>query len=160
MRLSGIKTKEQANDFLEKFLPRFNERFAKVAKKKGDLHRALPKGIDLNEIFCIKATRTINNGYIVKWRGRQLLIEETSMAVRRGKVEVREHFDSRITIKFKGRYLKHREIIETKPLAKEKMKKPVDEPRKKKGKYIPPPDHPWKRRQPSLHHNWYLERGI
>jgi hypothetical protein len=160
MRLAGIRTKDQANRFLEKFLPRFNERFAKEAKKKGDLHRPLPKGIDLSEIFCIKATRTINNGYIVKWRGRQLLIENTSMAVRRRKVEVRESFDGKITIKFNGRYLKHREIIETKRSSKEKMKKPVDEPKKRKGKYIPPPDHPWKRHQPSLHHNWYLERGI
>ncbi len=31
MRLASIRTKDQANRFLEKFLPRFNERFAKVA---------------------------------------------------------------------------------------------------------------------------------
>ena len=41
---------------------------------------------------------------------------------------------------------------------RERVKKPVDEPRKRKGKYIPPPDHPWKRHNPSLHHNSYLER--
>jgi hypothetical protein len=29
-----------------------------------------------------------------------------------------------------------------------------------KAKYIPPPDHPWKRHNPSLHHNWHLERVI
>jgi len=34
------------------------------------------------------------------------------------------------------------------------------EPRKRKGKYIPPPDHPWRRHNPSLHHNSYLERVI
>ena len=160
MRLAGIRTEDQANCFLEKFLSLYNERFAKVAKKKGDLHRALPKGVNLREIFCIKATRTINNGYIVKWRGRQLLIESVSIAMRRRKVEVREHFDGEVTIKFNGRYLKYREIMEPKPAAREKMKKPVDEPKKRKGKYIPPPDHPWKRHNPSLHHNWYLERVI
>ena len=160
MRLAGIRTEDQANCFLEKFLSLYNERFAKVAKKKGDLHRALPKGVNLREIFCIKATRTINNGYIVKWRGRQLLIEDVSIAMRRRKVEIREHFDGEITIKFNGRYLKYREIMEPKPVAREKVKKPVDEPRKRKGKYIPPPDHPWKRHNPSLHHNWYLERVI
>ena len=31
---------------------------------------------------------------------------------------------------------------------------------KKKGKHIPPPDHPWRRHQPSLHYNSYLERVI
>lgn len=160
MRLANIRTKDQANRFLEEFLPRFNERFAKVAKKEGDLHRPLPKGVNLREIFCIKATRTINNGNIVKWRGRQLLIESVSIAMRRRKAEIREHFDGEITIKFNGRYLKYREIIEPKPAAREKVKKPVDEPRKRKGKYIPPPDHPWRRHNPSLHHNSYLERVI
>ncbi len=160
MRLAGVRTEDQANGFLEKFLPRFNQRFVKVAKKEGDLHRPLPKGINLREIFCIKVTRTINNGYIVKWKGRQLLIESVSMAVRRRKVEIREHFDGEITIKFNGRYLKYREIIEPKPAAREKVKKPVDEPKKRKGKYIPPADHPWKRHNPSLHHNCYLKRVI
>ena len=158
MRLASIRTKEEANKFLEKFLPRYNERFAKVARKDGDLHRPLAKHINLREIFCIKATRTINNGYIVKWKGRQLLIESVSIARRRRKVEIREHFDGEITIKFNGRYLKYREIMEPKPAAREKVKKPVDEPRKRKGKYIPPTDHPWRRHQPSLHHNSYLER--
>jgi transposase len=160
MRLASIRTEDQANRFLEKFLPRFNERFVKVAKKESDLHRSLPKGVNPREIFCIKATRTINHGFIVKWRGRQLLIESVSIAIRRRKVEIREHFDGEITIKFNGRYLKYREIMEPKPAAREKVKRPVDEPRKRKGKYIPPPDHPWKRHDPSLHHNSYLERII
>jgi len=160
MRLASIRTKEEANKFLEKFLPRYNERFAKVARKDGDLHRPLAKHINLREIFCIKATRTISNGYIVKWRGRMFLIEHPNIAMRRRKVEVREHFDGEITIKFNGRYLKYREIMEQKPAAREKLKRPVNESRKRKGKYIPPPDHPWRRHNPSLHHNSYLERVI
>ncbi len=160
MRLASIRTKEEANKFLEKFLRRYNERFAKVAKKQGDLHRPLPKGVNLSEIFCIKATRTINNGYLIKWRGRQLLIESVSIALRRRKVEIREYFDGEITIKFNGRYLKYREITEPESAVRERVKKPVAEKRKKKGKYIPPPDHPWKRHNPSLHHNSYLEKVI
>lgn len=78
--------------------------------------------------------------------------------MRRRKVEVREHFDGEITIKFNGRYLQYSEIVEQKPGAKEKAKKPAVEPTKKRAKYIPPPDHPWKRHTPLLHHNWYLER--
>ncbi len=160
MRLASIRTKEEANEFLEKFLPRYNERFAKVARKDGDLHRPLAKHINLREIFCIKATRTISNGYIVKWGGRMFLIEHHNIAMRRRKVEVREHFDDKITIKFNERYLKYREVTEPKPAAREKLKRPVNESRKRKGKYIPPPDHPWRRHNPSLHHNSYLERVI
>ncbi len=158
MRLANIRTKDQANRFLEEFLPRYNERFAKVARKDGDLHRPLAKHINLKEIFCIKATRTINNGYIVKWKGRMFLIEHPNIAMHRRKVEVREHFDGEVTIKFNGRYLQYSEIVEPKPVAKEKAKKPAVEPTKKRAEYIPPPDHPWRRWTPSLHHNSYLKR--
>ncbi len=158
MRLARISTKDQANQFLEEFLPRHNERFSKVAKKEKDLHRPLPKGIDLREIFCIKAIRTITNDYIVKWGGRKLRIERPSRAMRRQKVQVMEHFDGEIQIKFNRRYLHYREVFDPKPVKTTQAKKSV--PPKKKGKYIPPPDHPWKRHNPSLHHNWHLERVI
>jgi len=129
-----------------------------VAQQKGDLHRALPEGVDLREIFCIKATRKISNGYIVKYRGRMFSIDNPSIAMRRRKVEVREHFDGEITIKFNGRYLGFKEISEQKPAKVAKLKKPDVEPRKRKSKYIPPSDHPWRKHQPSLHYNCYLER--
>ncbi|MGB2764258.1 MAG: ISNCY family transposase [Candidatus Aminicenantaceae bacterium] len=158
MRLKKISTKQEANRFLKKYLPIYNERFSKVARQKGDLHRALPEEVDLREIFCIKATRTINNGYIVKYRGRMFLIDNPSIAMRRRKVEVREHFDGEITIKFNGRYLGFKEISEQKPAKVAKVKKPDVEPRKRKSKYIPSSDHPWRRHQPSLHYNCYLER--
>jgi len=158
MRLAGVRTKEEANLFLEWYLPIYNERFLRVAREEGDLHRPLAKHINLREIFCIKGKRTINNGYIIKWRGRMFLIQHPSIVMRRRKVEVREHFDGKITIKFNGRYLQCSEIVEQKPVAKEKAKRPAVKPTKKKAKYIPPPDHPWRRWTPSLHHNSYLER--
>ena len=158
MRLKKISTKQEANRFLLKYLPIYNEKFSKVARQKGDLHRALPVGVDLRGIFCIKAIRTINNGYVVKYRGRMFLIDNPSIAMRRRKVEVREHFNGEITIKFNGRYLGVKEISEQKPAKVAKVKKPDVEPRKRKLKYIPPSDHPWRRHQPSLHYNCYLER--
>jgi hypothetical protein len=158
MRLAGIRTKEEANLFLEWYLPIYNERFSRVAREEGDLHRPLAKHINLREIFCIKGKRTINNGYIVKWRGRVFLIENPSIAMRRRKIKVMEHFDGEIAIKFNSRYLKFREIIVPKPVQILKLEKPKSESVKKKSKYIPPADHPWRRHNPSLHHNFYLER--
>jgi hypothetical protein len=158
MRLAGVRTKEEANLFLEWYLPIYNERFSRMAREEGDLHRPLAKHINLREIFCIKGKRTINNGYIIKWRGRMFLIENPSMAMRRRKVEVMEHFDGEIAIKFNGRYLKFKEIIVPKPAQTLKLEKPRSESVKKKSKYIPPADHPWRRWTPSLHHNSYLER--
>jgi transposase InsO family protein len=156
MRLAGVKTIEEANEFLDVYLPRHNKRFSKVALKEGDLHRPIPEGMDLQEILCLKDTRTINDGYLVRWKGRSFLIDNASLAMRRRKVEVREQFDGRITIKFKGRYLDFHEVFEPKSLKAVKLADSATV--KKKGKYIPPPDHPWKRHDPALHHNCYLER--
>jgi transposase len=160
MRLERISSQEEANEFLGRFLPVFNKQFARKALKEGNLHRGVPPGFKLRDVFCIKASRRITNGYIVKWRGKQLLIEKPMIALRRRKAEVREYFNGEMKIKFNGRYLKYREIMEPKSVERERAKRVVDKPRKIKGKYIPPPDHPWRRHQPSLHHNCYLERVI
>ncbi len=152
MRLAEIKTIDQANEFLDVFLPKYNEMFSKIAIKEGNLHSALPDDIDLREFFCIKDIRDIGNGYIVRWKGKRFLIDNASIAMRRRKVEVREHFDGEYTIKFNGRYLDFHEVFEPKPLKTQPQKNPVNGDEKKKGKYIPPPDHPWKRYDPALHH--------
>ena len=158
MRLAGVNTIKEANEFLEYYLPKHNERFAKEQLKERDLHQPLPKGVNLYEIFCLRAPRTINNGYIIRWKRRRFLIHNANIAMRRQKVVVREHFDSKITIKFNGRYLKFQEVFESKPLKIQQKKEPVKGKVSKKGKYIPPPDHPWRRHNPKLHHNCYLER--
>ena len=143
MRLKGITTKEKANDFLESYLPGFNEQFAKVARKEGNLHRPLPEEVDLREILCIKATRTINDGYIIRWKQRVFLLDNPSLLLRRQKVEFREHFDGRVTLKHKDRYLDFHEVYETKPLKHAKSEKIVKEKERKKSKYKPSPEHPW-----------------
>ena len=158
MRLEGISTKEEANEFLGRYLPIYNKRFGKEPLKRADLHRSLSKGIILRDIFCIKGRRTITNGYTVKWKGRLFLLENPTIALRRRKVEVREHFDGKITIKLNGRYLKLTEIDKKKSVRPEKEKIALPELIKKKAKYIPPADHPWRRYNPSLHHNCYLEK--
>jgi len=156
MRLAKIKTIEEANEFLDDYLPRHNERFSKKALKEGDLHRPLPDEVNLHDIFCLKDIRTINNGYIVRWRGRRFLIDNASIAMRKRKIEVSEHFDGKLTFKLSGRYLKFHEIFEPKPLKIQSKKERVKV--KRKGKYIPPPNHPWRRYNPALHHNHYLEK--
>ena len=158
MRLASISIKEEANEFLDRYLPIYNKRFGKEPLREADLHRRLPRGVRLRDIFCIKGKRTITNGYIVKWRGRMFLIENPTIVQRRRKVEIREHFDGKISIKLNGKYLKFKEIEKQRSVKLEKAKEPAPELVKKKAKYIPPADHPWRRYNPSLHHNCYLER--
>ena len=74
-----------------------------------------------------------------------MLLDNPSIAMRRRKVEVREHFDGQITIKFKDRYLDFHEVFEAKPMRIEKVKKPAMEKKREKGKYRPSMEHPWKK---------------
>lgn len=158
LRLAGVCTIEEANTFLETYLPLHNKRFTRKALKEGDLHRRQPMGIKFKDILCIKAKRKIGNDSTVRWRGRRFLVDNLSLGMRKQKVDVREHFDGQITIKFHRRYLDFHEIFESQREKVTKSKKRFFKAQKKKGKYIPPPDHPWKRYNPRLHHNCYLEK--
>jgi len=141
MRLKGITTKEEANDFVGSYWPGFNKQFSKMARKEGNLHKPMPEETDPREILCIKATRTINDGYIIRWKHRVFLLDNPSLVLRRQKVELREHFDGQITLKYKGKYLDCHEVYETKSLKQGQDEKIAKE--RKKSKYKPSPEHPW-----------------
>lgn len=155
MRLAGIKTLEEANEFLEGYWPRHNARFAKEPRERGDLHRPLPKSKKLEEILCLKAKRSINNGFLIKWRNRLLVVQKPSRAMIGRKTEVWEHFDGRLEVRWQGRPLEVREVEKAVAAVPQT---PVVIVISKKAKYIPPPDHPWRRHNPRLHHNCYLEK--
>jgi transposase len=157
LRLAGVCTKDEANRFLVSYWPIHNRRFSVPAKRPDDLHRPLPKGLDLRDIFCLKGSRTINDGYLVRWKGRLLVIANPCIAMKRRQTQVLEHFDGSLVIRFNGRNLDYREVKEIKPEprpAPEEKKVPA----KSEGHYIPAANHPWRRYDPLLHHNSCLER--
>lgn len=146
MRLAKISTIEEANAFLEGYLEDYNKRFARAPKREGNLHRPVPEGVELREIFCIKGTRTINDGYIIQWKKRFFILDSPSLALRRRKVKVHDHFDGKINFKYKDRYLDCHEVFEVKP-KKENKKEKKEKPKEphKRYKYTPPLEHPWKK---------------
>jgi transposase len=157
LRLAGVCTKDEANRFLVSYWPKHNRRFSRPALRPDDLHRPLPKGLNLRDIFCLKGSRTINNGYLVRWKGRLLVISNPSIAMKRRQTQVLEHFDGSLVIRFNGRDLDYREVQEVKP-GPQPAPQETKVPEKRKERYLPPPNHPWRRWEPQLHHNCYLER--
>jgi hypothetical protein len=141
MRLAGIRTLEEANRFLEEYLVTFNQRFMKEALEEGDLHRPLPKSVVLEDILCIKGLRTINDGYLIRWRGQTHVLGKRSLAVRRQKVTVLDRFDGRLSFRFKGRDLEYRPAPQPKPASPKPVAVKI---RPRPSKYIPPPEHPWR----------------
>jgi len=157
LRLAGVCSKDEATRFLDGYWPKHNRRFSRPALRPEDLHRPLPKGLNLKDIFCLKGSRTINNGYMVRWKGRLLVISNPSIAMRRRQTQVLEHFDGSLFIRFNGRNLDYREVQDIKP-----GPRPAPEaktaPEERKRPNIPAPNHPWRRWEPQLHHNSYLEK--
>lgn len=83
MGLASISSMAEAKRFLESYPEQFNASFEREALTPGDLHGPLSKTQNLKEIFCLKATRTIHNGYFIKWNGKRYAIEKPSRRMKR-----------------------------------------------------------------------------
>jgi hypothetical protein len=140
MRLHGIKTKEEANEFLKQYLRLHNERFSIKPAKGGDLHRGLPKDIDIDKILCVKTKRTLRNDFTIAHDGKLYQITER---VHGKEVIVEKRIDGSMLIIYDNRRLKFQEIA-SKPV-REKVIEPKAVKAKTKTVYIPPKDHPWKK---------------
>ena len=141
MRLAGIKTLDEANRFVEGYCQVHNRRHGVEALEPEDLHRPLPKSIILDDVLCIKGFRTVNEGYLEKWRGRMFVLGKPSLTLRQQKLVVLERFDGRLSLRFKGRDLEYRQALEPKRSAPKPV---VMKIRRKPPKYDPPASHPWR----------------
>lgn len=134
MRLRKISSMDEANKFLEYYLPVFAKRFGVPPAKEGDLHRPLPKGIDLDRILCVKTERALNNDFTVMHDKKLYQILDNTRAK---KIMVEERIDGSMLIRYKDTVLRFKEIVNRPPKKKYEFKliRKV---------YIPPSDHPWK----------------
>jgi transposase len=137
MRLRGIKTKEEANIFLEEYLTLYNERFGVRPANETDVHVPLPRHIDLDRYLCIKRERTIRKDNTIALDGRLYQLEERGGK----KVVVEERLDGSLHVISRGVSLKYREIIEKpkKEVAPKTDTRVFNRPPK------PAKDHPWNR---------------
>ena len=139
MRLQGIKSVNEANVFLETYLPKHNRRFRKEAREKADLHRPALHTRELDRILCIKEERTVKNDFTIAYANKLYQIEQMTRAK---KVTVEERLDGSLHITYKGQDLRYRLITEQAP--RETPDQPlILAPRKP---WSPPADHPWKKR--------------
>jgi len=140
MRLKGINTKEQANDFLKHYLQGHNERFSIKPAKEGDLHRGIPKDADIDRILCIKTKRTLRNDFTISHDGNLYQITER---VNGNEVIVEERVDGSMHIICDNRRLKFKEITSRHVRNKVTEQKAIQS--KPKKVCIPPKDHPWRK---------------
>jgi transposase len=136
MRLRGICTIEEANRFIQEYLPIYNRKFSVKAVSKEDLHRPIPAGIELDTILCIKTVRTVRNDHTFSYKGKLYQIEQPGSDQ---KVTVQERINGRMLVMCQGNVLPYKQIT----VRPEMRKRPV--PRKKIAPRALPSTHPWKK---------------
>lgn len=151
LRLAGISAISGANRFLDEvYLPKHNRKFSVPPKNKTDVHRAVGKTkVELDAIFSFQEERVVGNDYTVHWKTRLFQIEKHQpyFLLPRTRVIIEERLNDEIKIKYKGKYLKMREI-DPQEIRKPQLPEPAPllaKPRHEKSRYIPPANHPWRR---------------
>jgi len=140
MRLKGIRTKDEANEFLKHYLKGHNKRFVFKPAKEGDLHRGIPKDADIDRILCIKTKRTLRNDFTISHDGNLYQITER---VNGKEVIVEERVDGSMHIICDNRRLKFKEITSRPVRDKVTEQKTIQS--KPKKVCIPPKEHPWRK---------------
>ena len=140
MRLRGLESIAEGNEFLKTYLPVFNKRFNVMPLENEDLHRPLPKGIELDKIFSIRTPRALRNDFTVAHEGKLYQVEDN---IRSKEVVVEERINGSLFITYKDRALRYKQIAVRPKKTEEKPDKPGTPV--KKEPYVIPQDHPWKK---------------
>lgn len=145
MRLAGISTTEEANEFLKEYIPKFNEQFSVVPRSRNDLHKTLSQELKekLPQIFSIQSPRKVGSDYTIMFETRFFQLEEVQPRAiyKKDVVTIEEHLSGEIKIFFKGHYLNFQEL----PKRPKKQNVPVSVLTRTKSSWKPPENHPWRK---------------
>lgn len=137
LRLAGINNVKDANKFLHSYyIPKHNRKFAVIAKDKANLHRPVPKHINLDRVFSIKNKVALRKDFTIQYNNKFYQILESTRAK---EVTVEEQLNGKLYIYHKDRQLKYK-LIDKRPQRQRKIYRL--KPRKV---YRPPMDHPFKK---------------
>ena len=141
MRLQGYSEYGAANDYLANvYLPEHNERFQRAPASEADYHCALPRGLDLRQVFCLEAERVAGADMVVRFQNRFLQLQaQRSQPVWPGtRVTVRQWRDGSVEVHHEGERVRHEEL----------SARPAQPPKRTgRGRRVTKPSrqHPWRR---------------
>lgn len=147
MRLNHSNTIEQANQFLaDVFIPKFNQQFGVIPKKKNNLHRKLnEKGVkELDQILSIQNIRQVNNDYTVRFENSyyQLTTNQPTTVYKKDQVIIEEWLNGEVKISLRNICLNYFRLP-TRPKKEIKVDLAALTVRQPTG-WKPPLHHPWR----------------
>ena len=104
LHLASASTIAEAQAALERFLPRFNARFAVAARQPEPAWRPLDRALDLGAILAFRHTRTVARDNTVKyhWRTLQLLPSAQRLSYAGARVDVLERPGGELAVRHQG----------------------------------------------------------
>lgn len=159
MRLAGVGGIEQANQFLQDgFLRSINEKFAYPPASPLDLHRPVPKGLRLEDVFVFEDWRCVQGDGTVVFEGQwfQLTGPARRLPHRGDRVLLRRRLDGSRQFLLKGHPLDFLELPQRPTRAAPSPVPPTPKPPALHRS--PAPDHPW--RSPLTHRQALAQRQI
>ena len=111
LRLSGAATIDEANEVLNSFLSRFNEKFSVQAEESKPAYCPLDPALTLEHILCFKHSRKAARDNTVKYNKRTLqLLPGRDLPSYAGlQVEVLEDLEDRISVQYLGQTINTQE---------------------------------------------------
>jgi transposase len=125
MRVAGVKTLEQANQYLQnEYLVWWERELTVEPANPDDAHRALDKSHNLAASLSYVEMRQVRPDYTLRWDGRFYQIERRAVTtgLRGADVRVEQRLDGSMAVRFGERYLP---IEECAPTPKAKTSSPV-----------------------------------
>lgn len=145
LRLAGISTIKEANEFLKEYIPRFNKQFSVIPRSKTNLHKAPDEKLKekLPRIFSIQSERKVGGDYTVMFKNRffQLAEIQPTTVYKKDTVIVEEHMNGELKISLKDHYLNWQELPE-RPKRQIILLPALT---RTKSSWKPPENHPWRK---------------
>ena len=145
LRLRNISNIQEANDFMENvYLPNHNAKYAVEPKSNTNFHKEA-NGYNLDEILCIKETRTLTSDFTLRYNNiwYQLEKKQKTLIFPRNEIVVKTYLNGTINLAIRNTNLCFYKI--DKPI----REKPVQIIEKKpclagRQAWKPAVDHPWR----------------
>jgi len=139
-KIAGITNINEANDFLAKYIPKFNEKFAIEPAISEPAYTQLKENMSIDNILCFKQIRTIDNGGVFSFKGKHF---QPVFNGRAASIPSKSQIDVLISPIFGVRAQFKSVVYDVVPFIKPK-KSTKPNSTKEKSTYRPPEDHYYK----------------
>jgi hypothetical protein len=133
MRVAGVKTIEQANEYLTNdYLAWWERELTVEAASPDDAHRPMEKSHHLAASLSHVETRQVRNDYTFRWEGKlyQIACQTIPTGLRGANVRVEARLDGSMAVRYREQYLAVKECAVADKPSKAAAVKPARSPRR------------------------------